>query len=157
VRSPLLSFIFFLISSSLSAQLSFNAGGGSFSGANAGFVSFSVGQPFYKIDTGGGTSAAGVQQPVLVAILGVESLEMPFVKVFPNPATMRVDLEVSDNWLDGSHSYWLYSMDQRTIQGEIINSSITEISLQGLATGPYLIVVRSGNKILKSFTIIKIN
>jgi hypothetical protein len=138
------------------AQQSANASGGDASGSS-GTASYSVGQVVYTYSTASsGSSNQGVQQPYEIFTTGIDTheeiqLEMT---VFPNPTLSTINLRIDAGaWEDMSLE--LYNALGQFITADRIVSSNTEVPMQGLAAGKYLLRVMNDQTTLKTFSIIK--
>ena len=137
------------------SQQTIPASGGEATGSGSS-SSYSVGQLVYTTNTGSGTVAQGVQQSI--ELFTLSNLELTTVNLtavtYPNPTSDYVILEISDASL--SHlSYALYDLNGRAVaQGQATQSN-TQIDMQSLATGTYVLKVNQNNQELKTFKIIK--
>jgi len=129
-----------LFSLHISAQQSFNAGGGDAVGP-AGSVSYTVGQvDFTHHETQAGRLNLGVQQPF-------ETLKLPvnqFIPclIYPNPATNAVNLSVTDpNFL--TFSFVLYDPMGKVHRSETGLAVTDSVLLDGLADGVYFISIKN--------------
>ncbi len=146
--------IFCMTTGLLHAQQAVIAAGGDVTGGG-GSVSYSIGQTAYLTKTGNNNSITeGVQQPYEISVtVGVNetgiTLEM---SVYPNPTTgyLILNVEISENL-----TYQLYDGLGRVIKKDIIKSNDTRIYLDDLANATYFLSVKSKDKTLKTFKIIK--
>jgi hypothetical protein len=142
----------------LYAQQSSNAAGGD-AGGSGGSASYSVGQVVYTAVSGSnGNSNQGVQQPYEFFVLGIDnypaiSLSM---SVFPNPTQNIVNLKVESGSIDNLN-FILYDINGQAIIREKLISTLTQVAMQNLAAGSYLLRVNDTQKELKTFKIIKTN
>jgi hypothetical protein len=76
----------------------------------------------------------------------VENLARVEMKIYPNPATEKVTFAISnlDNLQTGTLQ--LYSLNGQLLQTQPVLSNITEISLEGLAKGTYILKVQINEK-----------
>jgi hypothetical protein len=138
------------------AQETIPASGGEATGSG-GSSSYTVGQVFYTTNTAttGGVSQ-GVQQPFEFQTLS--NPELTTVKVtavtYPNPTSDYVILKISDSTLD-TLSYTLFDVTGKAISNGIITNGDTQIAMQQLAIGIYILKVNRHNQELKTFKIIK--
>ena len=138
------------------AQETVLTSGGDASGTG-GTSSYSVGQIVTTTNTGtSGSVAQGVQQPYEIsATVGIEveyiNLEMV---AYPNPTSSQLTLK-----LEGvdfkSFSYQLYDLNGRLLMDEQIQSSSSQVNMDGLEPATYLLQVKDNQKELKTFKIIK--
>jgi len=143
--------------SCLYAQEAIPATGGEASGAG-GNVSYTVGQVLYNTYTGPSNSEAqGVQQPYEISI--VVGIEVPqgiqlHCKVFPNPSTSYLQLEI-ENYDMKDLQYQLFDITGKLLQRQAVRSSSTVIDMQQYATATYLLHVIDGGNTVQTFKIIK--
>lgn len=140
----------------LIAQTAIVASGGNATGSG-GSSSYSVGQVVYTNAIGSnGSNNQGVQQPVEIFTLGND--DFPAItltmSVFPNPTTAGVNLSIV-NYNSENISYQLFDFNGRIVKSDKINQKETEISLDNLSNGIYLLTVSDNNKPLKTFKIVK--
>ncbi len=131
------------------------AGGDAF--APSGSVSYSIGQPFFRIDSANGIKVhPGVQQPYEISIVtGVELEPIQLnLSVFPNPTNGRFTLRVDYEDLRG-FNYQLTDLHGRVIIQDIVRDPETTINLEGMAKATYFLTVRDYSSTLKAFKIIK--
>lgn len=146
----------FLFYSLASGQQIFVAAGADASGSG-GSGSYSVGQTFYKVNSGAATTVAeGVQQAYEISYLGTDNhtavtMEM---KVFPNPSISNIYLKIGDKSLKNLH-YQLFDASGRALDHQSIKQEETIIDLSSKASGIYLLVVSTGAEKLKTFKVIK--
>jgi len=137
------------------SQEAITASGGDATGSG-GSSSYSVGQLVYTTNIGGGTVTQGVQQNIELFTLSNPELTTVTLSAvtYPNPTSDYIVLAISDINLSDL-SYALYDIKGRVVaKGRVIQSS-TQIGMQILATGTYLLKVSQNNQELKSFKIIK--
>jgi len=68
------------------------------------------------------------------------------MKIYPNPATERITLEIS-NWEDlQMGTFKLFSLSGQLLQEQPVHSPVTSISLAGLSKGAYILKVCMNNK-----------
>ena len=124
---------------------------------SGGSSSYSVGQLMYISSTGsGGTSSQGVQQSFeIVTLSNPELTTVNLTAVtYPNPTSDYVVLAISDANLPDL-SYALYDIQGRAVTKGQATQSKTQIDMQSLATGTYVLKVNQNNQELKTFKIIK--
>lgn len=128
-----------------------------------GSVTYSIGQvDFITVADNGNVISQGLQQAFEILVLkGEEPVIIidsgPVFSLYPNPARDFVVIKV-DNPGDGSLSYGLYDLLGRLIKKETLTGIRTTISLAGLPGANYVVTIfnSAGNKVLKTFKIIKI-
>ena len=156
MKKAIISIFLFVTAHVLSAQEIVLASGGDASGLN-GSSSYSVGQVFYSsTSVSAGTISQGAQQSVELFTLindNVTSVNLNIVS-YPNPAKDYLMLRVVDFNLDNLW-YVLYDLKGACIAQNALHRVITEIDLQTLSPGSYVLQVFESTKQLKSFKIIK--
>jgi hypothetical protein len=137
------------------SQENIPASGGEATGSG-GSSSYSVGQLVYTTNTGSGTVTQGVQQSVeLFTLSNPELTTVNLTAVtYPNPTSDYMVLTISDANLTDL-SYVLYDIHGRTVSLGQATQSNTQIDMQSLATGTYVLKVNQNNQELKTFKIIK--
>lgn len=136
-------------------QGSVSAGGEAVSGAN-GTVSYSIGQVAYSYAGDGSHSVSeGVQQPYEISVVTSNNEISGTISynVYPNPTVSGVNLAVSEN--TGDMNVQLFDTQGKLIAEQKINSSVTSIPMEKLATGTYLLSVSTNKKINRTFRIVK--
>ena len=134
------------------------ASGGEATGGG-GTSSYSVGQITYTTDNGtNGSVAKGVQQPYEISIVtGIEATNINLeLSVYPNPTTDRLTLAVKDTELNNL-KFQLYDLSGKLIQQDQLRDQSTQISMQSLSAGTYLLKVSDNTKTIKIFKIIRNN
>jgi hypothetical protein len=146
----------------LYAQLSLNATGGTASGSG-GSASYSVGQIAYETNTSAeGSVAQGVQHAY--EIFEITEDPVPFheirkginlsVVAYPNLTTDYLQLTVaSENMKE--LSYQLYDMKGTLLQNEKITGNQARIVMSHLVPANYVVRVVQGSKDVKTFKVIK--
>jgi hypothetical protein len=138
------------------AQENIPASGGNATGSG-GTVSYSVGQLVYTTNTDtGGTVSQGVQQSF--ELLTLNNPELTTVNLtavtYPNPTSDYVVLKITDSTLDNL-SYKLIDVNGKAISNGSVTNGDTQINMQQLALGMYILKVNQNNQELKTFKIIK--
>jgi hypothetical protein len=150
----LISLIFLL--PDLMAQNCVAASGGEASGSG-GTVSYTIGQVFYRINSGSyGTVTEGVQQPAeIFVITGIIKTDIMLkVSVFPNPAKLFVILKVDDEKIE-KFRYQLYDIDGKLLIAKNVTESETSIDISMLKSSVYFLKIINSNREEKTFKIIK--
>jgi len=139
----------------IQAQQTLPASGGEATGSG-GSSSYSVGQLVYTTNTGSGTVTQGVQQSIeLFTLSNPELTTVNLTAVtYPNPTSDYITLKISDSALDNL-SYKLIDVNGKVIANGSITNADTQISMQSLALGMYILKVNQNNQELKTFKIIK--
>ena len=137
------------------SQENIPASGGEAAGSG-GSSSYSVGQLVYTTNTGSGTVTQGVQQSVeLYTLSNPELTTVNLTAVaYPNPTSDYVVLVISDTNLTNL-SYTLYDLQGKVVAKGLTAQVNTQIDMQSLATGTYVLKVNQNNQELKKFKIIK--
>jgi hypothetical protein len=110
----------------------------------------------YTTNTGSGTVSQGVQQAFEFQTLSNPALTTVKVTAvtYPNPTSDYVILKISDSTLD-TLSYTLFDVTGKAISNGNITNGDTQIAMQQLAIGIYILKVNRHNQELKIFKIIK--
>ncbi|WP_158850603.1 T9SS type A sorting domain-containing protein [Algibacter sp. L1A34] len=139
----------------LSAQETIPASGGDASGSK-GSSSYTVGQMVYTTNSGSGSVTQGVQQSIEFFTLSNPELTTVNLTAitYPNPTSDYLVLAISDAKLTAL-SFKLYDLQGRTVAQGQVNQSTTQIDMQSLALGIYVLKVNQNNQELKTFKIIK--
>jgi hypothetical protein len=138
------------------AQDALVASGVQASGAG-GSVSYSVGQGLYTTNTGStGSLVQGVQQAFEIITLSNPELTAVtlFAVAYPNPTTDKIVLSLGNVDLTAL-SYVLYDLSGRLVLNALVQEFKTEIAMQNLPLGVYILKVNKNNTELKTFKIIK--
>jgi hypothetical protein len=138
------------------AQENIPASGGNATGSG-GSSSYSVGQLVYTTNTDtGGTVSQGVQQSFeLFTLSNPELTTVNLTAVtYPNPTSDYVVLKITDSTLDNL-SYKLIDVNGKAISNGIVTNGDTQINMQQLEMGMYILKVKQNNQELKIFKIIK--
>lgn len=141
----------------LQGQSTIPATGGTATGSG-GIATYTVGQITYKtISETTGSVAQGVQQPyeisVVTAIENTEGITLEY-KIYPNPTSGQLILTIKP--FEGENfKYRLYDLNGILLMDKLIESDITEISMENLAPAPYFLVIMNGKMEIKTFRIIK--
>jgi hypothetical protein len=131
------------------------ASGGAAIGSG-GTSSYTVGQLVYTTTTGSGTVYQGVQQSIELFTLSNPELTTVNLSavIYPNPTSNYIVLAISDVILTDM-SYALYDLQGREVAKGLTAHTNTQIGMQGMASGTYILKVNQDNKELKTFKIIK--
>jgi hypothetical protein len=151
--------IFILLSGGVRvmAQASINAAGGD-GASQAGSASHAVGQAFYTLDTGSGSALKGVQLPLVVQVVGIVSPELSSkIVVFPNPVASTVILTVDKDIWNPEMEFYLYDIDHGLINdGKVVRTTI-EVSMEGFASGAYIMIIKDRGIVVNTFKILKVD
>lgn len=148
--------VFLFATSTLYGQKTLSTSGGDAQGSG-GTVSYTIGQTDYVFQSGSnGSINQGVQQPFEFYTVGIDNhpnIELS-CKVFPNPTVYSVTLQVEEISFDGLY-FMLFDMNGKLLKQENVTEMETQIFMDHLQPGNYLLnVVQHQNKI-KTFKIIK--
>ena len=77
----------------------------------------------------------------------VEYLAHVEIKIYPNPATEKITLEISQWETLQTGIFKLYSLTGQLLQERPVHSATTEVSLAGLASGAYILKVQINDRI----------
>ena len=85
-------------------------------------------------------------QELALAQFFVENIAQVEFKIYPNPTTEKITLEISnmDNLQTGN--FKLYNLDGRLLQEQLVHSAISVISLANLPKGAYILNVHINGK-----------
>jgi hypothetical protein len=141
----------------LLAQNTIPASGGNANGSG-GSVSYTIGQTVYTTNAGtNGSSAQGVQQPYEISVVTgtKEASDITLeIQVYPNPATDFIKLIVLNYEIDNL-KYQLYDDSGNLLNYDKVEGDEKSISMGNYSPGIYFLKVIQGNKMLKTFKIIK--
>lgn len=133
---------------------------GSNASGSSGTIAYSIGQVFYTYI---GSEmvynvAQGIQHQEKEDVLAPPQLPetRTEIVVFPNPTTdiININMDIADLEND-SPTYKIYDIRGRLLSGNSISRTTTQVNLNYLIPSIYLLVVYKGDKMLKSFKIIK--
>ena len=146
----------FYFSISLHAQEGFSTSGGQALGT-AGSSSYTVGQAVYDTYTGStGSVAQGIQQTYdIVALLGAEisAIKLELV-AYPNPTQEILTLKIN-NYKNEKLTYQLYDLQGKLWNSQSVKGSQTQLDMNDLAVGTYLLSIQDEELLVKTFRIIK--
>lgn len=157
--SPLF-LLLIMIAANASAQSAIVPVGGD-AQSNSGSVSYTVGQIAVQNvanSSGSITVLEGVQQPYEIMTVGVD--EYPQIAlnavVYPNPteniAQLQLNgLEIPTNGLRAA----LYDGNGKQLQSVTVTYDLTTFQIGQYATGTYYLEVRDGNRVLKTFKVVR--
>jgi hypothetical protein len=144
-------------SMTIEAQNTITTSGGNATGTG-GTVSYTVGQIVYNNYSGtNGIITQGVQQPYEITVVTAleESKDINLIcSVYPNPTNSFLTLIVGD-YENVDFSYWLYGISGNFIETQKVLVNETHINLQNQVSGSYFLKITSGNRVIKTFKIIK--
>lgn len=150
-------FVFILAFTGLQAQDVITTTGGNATGSSCS-VSYSIGQVFYKTQTGSnGGMYEGVQQPYTISVVQTttEAKETNLsILVYPNPATDILNLIV-DNYSRGNMAYSVSDIQGKILQQFRITGSKTSINMAQFPPSTYIVNLIDDIHLIKSFKVIK--
>lgn len=128
---------------------------------STGSVSYTVGQIAVQTaasEVGSVSVSEGVQQPYEIQTVGVNNYPQIVLnaKVYPNPTENLAQLELNGFEIpDGGLRAYLYDGNGKLLQTVTVTDDITTFQIGHYATGSYLLDVKSGNRSLKTFKIVR--
>ena len=146
----------FYFSILLNAQEGFSTSVGQALGT-AGSWSYTVGQTVYDTYTGStGSVAQGVQQTYdIVALLGAEISDIKRELVaYPNPIQETLTLKIN-NYKNEKLTYQLYDLQGKLWDSQSVKGAHTQLDMNDLAVGTYLLSIQDEELLVKTFRIIK--
>ncbi len=151
-------FLFFFGVGVLQAQETVTAAGGEATGTG-GSVSYTIGQPFYKIHNGtnGNSAAEGVQQPYEISIVTEtpETADINLsVSAYPNPVSDYIVVETKDFGTTGLNIS-VYDVTGKILQTAKVSGNKTRIEMTNRTSGTYFIRISNNGKEIKVFKVIK--
>lgn len=150
--------LFMAMPLALPAQVAFIASGGEASGAS-GSSSYSIGQLVYTTLVGSNqySLSQGVQQPIEISVVSGIDETLPIqleVKVYPNPASSYLCLQVEDiETLP--YEVFLYDLNGMQIKQIKVTDMQTEIDINNLVSSVYFLKVVKRDEAIKTFKIVK--
>jgi len=88
----------------------------------------------------------GTSGQVTEELYFVEKMAQTEIKIYPNPTTEKITLEIL-GWQDlQTGVFTLFSLTGQLLQEQPVHSSATEISLAGLPRGAYILKVHINNR-----------
>ena len=155
MKRIILIVIVFLGTHSIFSQETITTSGGGATGSG-GTSSYSVGQLVYTTNTGDGIVSQGVQQSIELYTLSNPDLTTVNLTgvTYPNPTSDYIVLKISDSPLE-KLSYQLIDINGKTITNGNITDAETQIGMQALAIGIYILKITQNNQELKTFKIAK--
>jgi hypothetical protein len=154
----LIFFNVIIICSFTFGQSSVNITGGTSAG-NQGSVTYSIGQVFYQhYQTSGGRLAQGVQHPYEIFVLtGVNETDIDLrVLSYPNPARDYVVIEIKKDFPSDMYVQ-IFDISGRWVMTQPIIENYIKIDIQDIHSAALMMLVYSGDDLLKSFKVIKTN
>jgi hypothetical protein len=142
---------------SLHAQQAVLSSGGVASGIG-GTSSFSVGQVICSYNAGTtGAANQGVQQPYEYTADVDDNNEITLeMTVYPNPTHSTITLKVENISFDNL-TFQMYDLRGKLLMNDKLSSSLTQLPMQTLTAGTYVLKVLNMQSALKTFNIIKNN
>ncbi len=122
---------------------------------SAGSESFSIGQTVYIAYS---KDAYSIEEGIQKSYQGIEIIKDSInseLSVYPNPTTDILSIEMK-NSNNGKLLFKLYNLEGRLVKTNIVNQSITTISMKNLASESYMLQIIDSEKIIKTFKILKI-
>lgn len=148
---------FLLLSFSLNAQLQVISSAGDHAKSSNGSISWTLGEVVTATHSGSGVLLTqGFQQSNLEITTAVEepqNLEIQ-IRAYPNPVQNRLTVEIQHRE-DVPLSLQLYDINGKLLKSRQIKTSRQNLNLEEYAQGQYILQVRSGQDLMKSFQIVK--
>jgi hypothetical protein len=151
-----LTILLALLLANIQAQESTTASGGDASGIG-GSVNYSIGQVFYTTNTGSnGNTTQGVQQAYEISVVTAidDSDSKIFLSVFPNPTIDLLTLQTKQLNIENL-VYQIFDINGKLLDSKSLTSNETKIVMTDYSTATYFLKVTQGNKLIKTFKIIK--
>jgi len=160
-KNTLTAFAILITTGIIHAQSAVLTAGGEADGSGGSF-SYSVGQVAYTHFGGeDGSISLGVQQPYVTIIIGTDNPGSEITaNVFPNPANATIHLEMGqydESFSSGKLFFELFDTEGKLLSSDEITSNITNVPVQHLSNGLYLLRVRQEGQEIKTFKIFKTN
>ena len=141
------------------AQQTFVTTGSSVNGSG-GSVSFSIGQISYQTHSGnGGSIAEGIQHAYEIFEISISDYNEMIIncQVYPNPTSNLLQLHITDLGFNNIYNFGYSVLDingKLLLQHEIVCEK-TEILVDHLPKGVYILNILSDNIVAKSFKVVK--
>ena len=122
-----------------------------------GTVSYSLGQISYESQQSENTVITqGVQQPYEILTLDTGEVQMGTdFKVYPNPSAGIFNLNMENQDLSGINYNLIDITGKNIISNKPVSDNITQINIQNLQSGTYVLSISKDNSFIKSYKIIK--
>lgn len=125
---------------------------------DGGSISYTIGQTVYTTHSSTtGTLNQGIQQPFEITVIsnlaGNSSITLEMT-VYPIPVKDQLTLNISDNKFSDLRYYLTDIKGSILFSGEI-NSQITYINMSAFSPAVYVLIVKTGQKTVASFKILK--
>jgi hypothetical protein len=118
-------------------------------------LSWSVGEPVIStLSNSNNTLTQGFHQPQIVVTSLESTADWMELKIFPNPATDLVILQIDEVGVSSITRFELFDLQGKSITKGNVTTTRTEIPAGNLAAGQYVLRVSNSQKV-KSFQIIK--
>lgn len=112
---------------------------------------------FVKFDSTGCDSTLAYCQAPTPTVTGVyqNKLHDVEVEVFPNPASMYVNIKVNGNGKDADYTLQLTDVSGRELKQVLLSAEDNRVDLRGLSNGVYLLRVSSNNRLIYTSRVVK--
>jgi hypothetical protein len=77
----------------------------------------------------------------------VENISQVEIKIYPNPTTEKITLEILNIQNLSVGNFKLYSLNGQLLQERTVHSITTEVSLAGLSNGAYILKVQINDRV----------
>lgn len=74
--------------------------------------------------------------------------------IYPNPTSSTLTIEMPETLL-GKYSYTILNIEGRKVDQGIINSGRSTIEVKGYAAGKYILTLRSSERVITGYFILK--
>lgn len=138
------------------AQTVVAASGGSYEQSSA-EVSYTLGEAvIFTAELSGNDVTQGFHQPHLT-VVGVEEQVISDVRVYPNPTSGQLIIELGDN-PDGMELQLVNALGQVVHTGRLVNQELqTTLDLSDQAAGNYFLKLHNATEEINTYQIIKLN
>ena len=155
----LFSFLFLMVTGIFAQSAIVPVGGNAQS--NSGSVSYTVGQIAVQTvnsENGSVSVAEGVQQPYEILTVGVDDYPQIVLNavVYPNPTENQAQLELNGFEIPtGGLRAILYDVNGKLLRTLRVTEDLTPFQIGQYATGTYYLELRDGNRLLKTFKLVR--
>jgi len=155
MRTFLLGCLFFSLATMSTLSQEAIASSGNNTAGNNGTVSYTIGQIFYKTDTGlNGIISQGVQQASEISVItkNKEKMLIDF-SIYPNPTSDMLILDIPDNCADPA--YQIYDVHGSLLENKKAVAGKNKINMNAYSKGIYYLKVENKLSINETYKILK--